>query len=65
MIRAEVFESRTGEFHPCLVARRGRCIWQGTAYNERADALAAAEVERTARYIRLFLRSELRSEAHE
>lgn len=62
-LTAQVFVSLAGEFHPCLVSRRGRVAWQGPALPSHAAALAAAETERTARYIRLFLRSELRSGA--
>lgn len=53
-VTVEVFRSLTGEFHPALVNRRGRVLWQGSASDTHADALARAETERTARYLRLF-----------
>lgn len=49
----EVFHSLTGEFHPCLVNRSGRIVWQGSGCHTRAEALASAQCERTARWLRM------------
>ena len=54
-LTAKAVKSATGDFHPCLVNRSGRIVWQGTAYGSRLDALAAAESERGARIIRACL----------
>lgn len=58
-----VFRLSTGDYNGALVTGSGRIVWQGGCHPTRDEALAEVESQRTAFFIRRFLRSELRSEA--
>ncbi len=61
-LSSEVFRLSTGDYNGALVTGSGRIVWQGGSHPTAGEALAEVESQRTAFFIRRFLRSELRTE---